>query len=30
MTDEEKIYAKAEEIAKAKNISIKKALREVK
>ena len=30
LTDEEKIYAKAEEIAKAKNISIKKALREVK
>lgn len=30
MTEEDKAYAKAEEIAKAKNISIKKALREVK
>ena len=30
MTDEERVYAKAEEIAKAKNISIKKALREVR
>ena len=30
MTEEERIYAKAEEIAKAKNISIKKALREIR
>ena len=30
MTDEERVYAKAEEIAKAKNISVKKALREVR
>lgn len=30
MTEEDVIYAKAEEIAKAKNISINKALREVK
>ena len=29
ISEEDKIYAKAEEIAKAKNISIKKALREV-
>ncbi len=30
MSDEDKVYAKAEEIAKAKNISINKALRQVK
>ena len=30
MTDEEVIYQKAEEIAKAKNISVNKALREIK
>lgn len=30
MTDEDVVYAKAEEIAKAKGISVKKALREIK
>ena len=30
MTDEEVIYQKAEELAKSKNISINKALREIK
>ena len=30
MTDEEKVYAQAEELAKSKNISIKKALREIR
>jgi hypothetical protein len=30
MSEEDVLYAKAEEIAKAKNISINKALREIK